>query len=492
MVDADRRGGEPPGGGRGGGDGDVAPLARAARRLCMAIVMVVALVLIFVPSPVLAGLGGGALVLFLALAWRQFGVGTWVPLLLSATVLVLALLRGVPSEMLWRALDRTLFLSALIAMLGTLRAAAAIAPEVRAAGVFVTRQPASRRYLALTLGGHLFGVLINFGGLALLLDLTRRSMAEDRDAQLPPQMREARLRRMTLAVIRGFSMISLWSPFGFATNAILITLPGVRYSDFGPVGFGMSFVFVAIGWAFDRRDGRRFRLMGAPRPSPPPGSWRGAVWLVGHVLALGAGVFLGHLLTPLGFQQALILAVPCYALVWAGWSGRRATGGAGAGIGAAARASWERLSALGAEVGVFASAGFLPVVILALIPAEELRGAISVLGLGPVPLALGVCLSVFGLALIGINPIITASVLGAIAARLAVPGLSNAAIALAITGGWTAVIGLSPFITTLVIGAAIVGRSSRILGPIWNGAYCLTILALWMAGLAGAITCGMI
>jgi len=467
-----------------------APLAPLVRRVCMAFVMVSALILVFTEARGLTLLATGALVVFLALAWRQFRIGTWVPILLAVAVFVLALGRGVAPEVIWRALDRMLFLSALIAMLGTLRSAAAIAPEVRAAGLFVTNQPASHRYLALTFGGHLFGVLINFGGLALLLDLTKRSMGSDAAAQLPPDAREARLRRMTIAVIRGFSLISLWSPFGFATNAILITLPGVTYMDFGPIGFVMSFVFVAIGWGFDRWEGRRFRRMNLPRPSPPPGSGRGAALLVGHVLALGASVFLTHELTPLSFQQALILAVPCYALAWSAWAGRRAMGGAGAGIAEATRATWGRLSDVGAEVGVFASAGFLPVVLLALIPTEELRSAISAMGLGPVALVLGLCLSIFGLALVGINPIVAASVLGAIAAQLAVPGLSNTAIALAITGGWTAVIGLSPFITTLVIGSSIIGRSTNVIGLIWNGPYCLSILVLWLAGLAAGLLSG--
>ena len=482
-------GGEAP---PGCGSGDGAPLAARMRRVCMAFVMAVALVLVFIETRGLTVLATVALVVFLGLAWRQFRIGTWVPILLAVAVAALALGRGVPAEVFWRALDRMLFLSALIAMLGTLRSAAAIAPEVRAAGLFVTNQPASRRYLALTFGGHLFGVLINFGGLALLLDLTKRSMGSDAATQLPPDAREMRLRRMTLAVIRGFSLISLWSPFGFATNAILITLPGVTYTDFGPIGFVMSFVFVAIGWGFDRWEGRRFRRMNFTRPSPPPGSWRGAALLVGHVLTLGASVFLTHAFTPLSFQQALILAVPCYALAWSAWAGHRAMGGARVGVAEAARATWGRLSDPGAEVGVFASAGFLPVVLLVLIPTEELRGAISVLGLGPVMLVLGLCLSTFGLALIGVNPIITASVFGAIAAQLSVPGLSTTAIALAITGGWTAVIGLSPFITTLVIGSAIIGRSSNVIGRLWNGPYWLSILALWLVGLAAGILCGVI
>jgi hypothetical protein len=457
-----------------------AAIAATGRRGALAVVMLSTLLLIVVESRALTLLATAALVSFLMLGWRQFRVGTWVPLLLCGGALALALWRGVAASTLWQAMERMLFLASLIAMLGTLRSAAAIAPEVRQAGLFLTNQPASHRYLSMTFGGHLFGVLINFGGLALLLDLARRSMSDDSATRLPAPAREARLRRMSMAVIRGFSMISLWSPFGFATNALLISLPGLSYMDFGPIGFAMSFVFVAIGWGFDRLEGRRFQRLGLPRPSPPPGSWRGAVVLVGHVLALGAAVFAGEALTPLGFQQALIFAVPGYALVWAAVTGHRAMGGAAAGVGAAGRAAWARLSDLGAEVGVFAAAGFLPVVLLEILPTEPLRAGVLAVGLGPVALALGLSLGVVGMALVGVNPIVSASVFGTLASQLAVPGLSDTAIALAVTGGWTAVIGLSPFITTLVIAASIIGRGSHVIGLVWNGPYCAAILSIWV------------
>ncbi|WP_417839565.1 hypothetical protein [Tritonibacter scottomollicae] len=154
------------------------------------------------------------------------------------------------------------------------------------------------------------------------------------------------------------------------------------------------------------------------------------------------------------------------------------------GVSAATRASWARLSGLGAEVGVFAAAGFLPVLLLALLPTEDIRAAVVALGLGPVTLALGLSLLMVVLALVGVNPIVTASVFGSIAAQLAVPGLSNTAIALAITGGWTAVIGLSPFITTLVIAGTIMERSTSRIGLLWNGPYCLAIFLSWAAFLA--------
>ncbi len=462
------------------------------RRALMSFVMLAAVALIFVQPDWLVLTASAALALFLALCWRQFSVGTWVPVLLSLAGLALALQRGVPVAVLMDGARRMLFLAALIAMLGTLRSAAALAPEVGRAGAFLTGQPASRRYVALSLGGHLFGVLINFGGLALLMDLAARSMESDATARLPPYAHEARLRRMTLAIMRGFGMIALWSPFGFATNVVLLTVPGITYVQFGPLGLAMSFVFLAIGWALDRREGRRFRQMGLPRPSPPPGAWVGAAMLVGHVFLLGASVFLLHGITTLSFQQALIIVVPAYAVLWAGVATRHSAGGPMGGIRQATVATWQRIGNMGAEVGVFASAGFLPVVLLALIPVDGLRDALGALGLGALPLALGLMGAIVALAMLGLNPIVSASVLGAIAVQLAVPGLGDTAIALAITGSWTAVLGLSPFMTTIIICAAIIKRPVGVVGPIWNGPYCAAILAVWALLLSTLMLSGAI
>ena len=459
------------------------------RRGLMVFVMLASVVLIFVDSTWLTVIASTALVVFLAVGWRRFSVGTWVPVLLSLGAFIIALQQDVSGAVFLDAFGRMLFLASLIAMMGTLRSAAALAAEVGQAGAFLTGQPASRRYVALSLGGHLFGVLINFGGLALLLDLATRSMKSEANLKLPPEIQEVKLKRMTLAIVRGFGLISLWSPLGFATNVVLITLPGLTYLDFGPIGFAVSFVFIAVGWSFDQVERRRLRTVALPRPSPPPGSWKGAAMLLGHVLMLGLSVFILHEVSPLDFQEALIILVPSYAVLWAIWSSRTAPRD---GVRNAVSLTLQRLPNSAGEVGVFAAAGFLSVMLLALIPVENLRELIAELGLGAVPLALSISFTIVITAMLGVNPIVSASVLGAIASQLAVPGLTDTAIAFSIIGGWTAVIGFSPFITTIIFCSAIIERPAMRIGPIWNGPYSLTILTLWSIFLSVLMVRGFI
>jgi len=471
------------------------PTSGGARRLrsgLLTFVLTAVVGLIFVDAPWLLLTAAAAMGLFLALGWRQFNIATWIAVLLSVFALIVALWRDVPSEVLMNGAGRSLFLGALIIFLGLLRSAALIAPEVGEAGVYLTGQPPSRRYLALSFGGHLFGVLINFGGLVILLDLAKRALKAPSTTQLSPDLQEARLRRMTLAIIRGFSLISLWSPFGFASNVVLITLPSLSYFDFGPFGLAISFVFIAIGWSFDRVQHRRLPQRPATQRAPQAAGGKGAALLVGHVVILGLSIFVMHEVAPLTFQESLMLLAPCYAIFWSALSSRKSPGGPQKTIYATFSDSWHRMPASVSEVGVFASAGFLSVVLVAIIPVDGLRALITDLSFGPVTLVLGLMMSIVFFAFVGVNPIVTSSVFGAIASQLALPGLNDLIIALAIIGGWSTVIGFSPFITTMVLCASIIDRPAGLIGPVWNGPYSAALLLFWAALLAGLLLTGTI
>jgi hypothetical protein len=64
---------------------------------------------------------------------------------------------------------RVSFLTSILIALIFLRLVAARDPAFQAAGAFLANQPPSRRYVSLGIGGNLFGVLLNLGGLGLLI-----------------------------------------------------------------------------------------------------------------------------------------------------------------------------------------------------------------------------------------------------------------------------------------------------------------------------------
>ncbi|MGI6247388.1 MAG: hypothetical protein ACOYJQ_16715 [Pseudochelatococcus sp.] len=463
-------------------------LAALVAQVCICVVVAISVAGIFVAAPALSLVAGAALAVYFMLSWRRFSIATWVPVSLSVLLLAISLWQGLGPDTLIRAIERMTFLAALLAFLGVLRLVASEAPEISRAGRYLTSQPPGRRYLALNFGGHVLGVLVNMGSIAILLDMARRSVLHD-SQHLPEHLRELKLRRMTVAVLRGFSLVPLWAPFGFGMNILLMSLPGLHYAQIGPVGFALSFVFVLWGWLMDRLTAPAV-LPGAPAPPDPAD--RGAVpLLLGHVAALGLSTFGLHFGTGLGFQQSLLVAVPVYSLAWAARLGMLRPEGAAGAVLRVVGASIRQFPLAAGEIGVFASAGLLSVLALELIPVERVQAAFTTVSVDSWQMIIAINLTLFCLGTIGINPIITVSILGSLMSQLAVPGLSDLAIALSLAGSWSCVMVFTPFITTVAYASALTGRPAATVGFRWNGLYSLSALALWTAGMAAAVAVGL-
>ena len=457
-------------------------------RICICVVIATGLIQIFWPIEWMAFAAGAALVMFFAVTWRQLTAVSIVPMVLAAALVGVALAQGVGVHIFGHALERAVFLSSLLALLGLLRTAAAAAPEIARAGRYLTAQPPGRRYLALNFGGHIFGTLINLGGLAILLDMAMRAMATG-SGHLPPDLQEVKFRRMTLAVTRGFSLVALWSPMGFAVNSLLISMPSLDYLDFAPLGFALSFICAGYGWMLDRVTAPRGRIVAQPA-SPPDPADGGAVWLLLlHVALLGVAVIALNALTALSFQQSLLLVVPSYSLGWAAWTGGRDAAMVTTQVMGEAVS---RFPLAASELAVFASAGLLSVLVVEVMPTEAIRQLAINLQLSALPVLWIFAGLLFGLGCIGINPIITASVLGSLGSQLAIPGLSDTAIAVQLIGIWSAVMCFSPFITTVAYAASLVGRSAFTVGLRWNWSYSIGVALIWTAGTSLAVAAGFL
>src|SRR4051812_12085845 len=168
---------------------------------------------------------------YLSIEWGRLVFISRLLLAVSAALALLVIWRF-DLTILLAAARRMILLPAFLAVLSLLRAAASLSPAVAAAGRHLVNQPPSRRYIALVIGGNLFGVLLNIGGLVLLLDMIKQANtleAAGGDAAVVAW----RERRMTVAALRGFSAIPLWSPLGIALNLIL-AIVGITWTDVRP------------------------------------------------------------------------------------------------------------------------------------------------------------------------------------------------------------------------------------------------------------------
>lgn len=193
-------------------------------------------------------------------------------------------------------------------------------------------------------------------------------------------------------------------------------MPGLSYAQIGPPGIAAALLFLAGGWLLDQ-------LTAPPRPAAPrpvgadPADRIGLVRLILHVAALGPAVFAIGALAGLDFQHALLLAVPFYSLGWAARLGMCEPSGPSAAVARVTALTIRRFPLAAPEIAILASAGLLSVLALEMIPTDRVQALVAGASAG----GWQVILALFVLATVGINPIITAAVLGALVTRLDIP-----------------------------------------------------------------------
>ncbi len=354
--------------------------------------------------------------------------------------------------------------------LSSLRDAAETSPLVRRCGHHLAAQPAGRRYLALTGGGHLFGIILSYGAIDLLGAMVAGANTEGGAAA-----RAGRLRRMILAIQRGFCVMNCWSPLNLMTAVVSTAIPSAPMRALMPVAFLAALAMTAIGWLEDRLRGGQ---AATTAPGPSRDTWTvhlGVAGLVGLVLVLSelASLFLGVTLV-----AAVTLAVPLVALVWGvaqqGWT---PGGGEVRSVLAARGARFlHRLPDFRGEAATLACSGFMGVAAAGLIPGEAVAALLAHVPPGAVPLLVPVLLILTGQA--GLNPVAVVALLGAALPDPAGLGISPAVLALSCMLGWGVGVSLTPMSASAMIAARWAGVSPWIAGSVWNiwfGAGCLVL-----------------
>lgn len=368
--------------------------------------------------------------------------------------------------------------------LSALRSAAVGSQEILECGRFLARQPPGLRYAALTMGGHLFGLILLYGAISLLGSLATESTASEPD----PEIRYHRTRRMLVAIQRGFISTLTWSPMAFSMVISVALVPGASWGAAVLPCLISSAIMLVGGWALD--------TIFKPRLSHPPppraveaGSWwlnlRPLLMLLGAVVG---GTALLHFVTGVAVIGAVMSLIPVVALIWV----------------------W--LQALGQHLSPQSHLGtrvkqYLLTEVpgyrgeIALLFMAAVIGSLGSFLLAPLVASHGVDLSaVPALAVlipliwlivlagqIGMNPILAVSLIIPLLPAPAAMGVSPSAVVAAITAGWALSGATSPFTASVLLLGALGKVSPRRAGLVWNGPYILivgAILSLWVTLLA--------
>lgn len=429
---------------------------------------------------------GAFLCVYLVLEWPRL---LWLPrgLLMAAIVATaLSLARDGGGPIAFEGLDRACYFPVFLVSLGFLREAASTSPLVVRTGGLLIAQPPGRRYLALTVGGHLFGLLLNLGGLTLLLSMVQRGNTLEA-AGGDPRIQGIRERRMTLAVLRGFTLMPFWSPLSITIVMILAAMPQLHWVDMAPYGLAVAVLFMAIGWLWDRL--LYPRRPGAVLPSARPA---GSTWLAARFISLVlliAGLAQAFdLLLGVRFVTATMIIVPFFGLVWM-WNQRLGSGlpallALSGSVAQMAAATRRMAPTYRNEIAIFAASGLVGICAAFLIPASAVEALMDLFGGNVIVLSLSVLWFLVAVGATGFNPMITAALLAAGLARLPLDDGGTLRIGFALVGGWALSVGVSPFSSSNLVAGRVLGRSSAELGLRWNGSFVAMCVVLFSLAIA--------
>lgn len=434
----------------------------------------------------IGGVAGGQLVadcafaLFILMALRRLPRAAQVYLILVFGLCAVAFLRsGAPPPSLARGLSSAAFLASVFTAVGFMGGIAARSRTILRCGAALVGQPPGRRYVALSVGGHLLSILLNIGALTLLGTMIERAVAQERDQRI----RLIRQRRMLLALLRAFCAVVVWSPASIGIAFVVSLLPGVEWGQIGPIGAVMAGLLILLGWIMDRASYRR--------PATTPGAAAAAAFPtadVGRLLVIIAAIFgcaFGlRALTGASLVAGIIIGAP---LVGLAWRAAQEEGSPADRLVAAGREGADYImrgiGRIAPEVSIIGLAAVLGAVAADFVPVEAVRPLLESLHPPSWVVPAGAAAAILLAGQAGLNPVVTIPLLIPSVQAVLAPG-TEGLLAVACLGGWALCLNSSPFVSTSLIVARYAPVPARVIGQRWNSAYTLLGLMVLVAYLS--------
>ncbi len=406
----------------------------------------------FHPQAVLADITSVLIILFLILEIRAVSRAQMVVgVLLLAAGFGGAAISGDWAGVVMGGLNRSRVFLLLFFAVTWLQPPATQSPALRAARGRIVNQPPGRRFMALSLGVHGMGAILNLAGLGLLATVIQRSG----DIRLR--------RRLTVALIQGFTSAACWSPFTVGMVVVLIALPTLTWRDVVGLGAVCALAIILGGLGADYLF-HRAQPEAATAPPPPISAaerWR-ALAILGSlagtnlVLIESAGI---------SIPVALGMVGPVYGLVWyalmtghpSAWMrrGREMAGQVMA-----------QLSTLRGEVLVFVAANIFGLGVAAILPAEALGAAVDEL----IPWPDAKLAAIIGLFLLcgmaGLHPVVVVIFLTAVLPPAAL-GLDVRILGVTYLATWGMSSMVSPFSATTLYMSRLTGVPAHVIAWRW-------------------------
>ena len=359
--------------------------------------------------------------------------------------------------------------------LGMLRDAAETSPLVRRCGQQLVAQPPGRRYAALTGGAHVFGIILSYGAIDLLAAMVARANVQG----------DIALRRMMLAIYRGFTIMNCWAPLNLMTVVVSAAIPGAPMLFLVPIAFVVAQLMLALGWLEDFLHAPLAH--GEPIRPTTTESWAIHLGIVALVLLVMLCAQATAALFTVTLAAGITLVLPPIGLAWIGLQYRR-FGRARLPYLLARRLQKfrHRIPTFRGEAAILGASGFIGIALAGLLPPEGLAPILS-----PLPgllIALLVPVLLIATGQLGLNPIAVITILGAAMPAPASLGVSPTVLAFACMLSWGLAVGMTPMSASAIATARWANSDPWTVSTRWNAWFTVWALLLTWAAIAAIYT----
>jgi hypothetical protein len=426
-------------------------------------------------NPVAKILGRIFLILLCVFIAPSFKLREWVLLIVASSLAIglYATENGLADTLF--ALDRAAFFAAFIYLVTLLKEAAERSSSVLKLGTYLTKQPAGRRYYSLAFGGHLMGVLLNFGAISLLTPLIQRGARSGEDLKTNGILEQQQIS----ALLRGFSWMIMWSPTALTQAVLFTAFPQIDLSIIITLGISSTIVMIFLGRMEDR-----FRWRNVVIPNhveepefPTRSACRFFVICLSLVLLTAGVVYSANVSAAI----ALMLVAP---FIMCAWIFEHEYDG---GFGSSLQLTVKKLNSiltkssqvLGKSAVVLGAAGFIGEAAAKLAPVDLLAHSLQVLNVPSWALLISLPIIINLCGQIALSPILVVVFLSSVLNQLPVLPADPNLIVFALGAGWALSMSASPNASATLLISGISSIAPTTLTWKWNGVYALLCLLVF-------------
>jgi len=361
-------------------------------------------------------------------------------------------------DVLLQASEGTLIFVSLFTGITFLQYPALKSPSLNELREFIVSQPPGHRYLILSISAHFLGALINLSAMGLLTTFLY--------GKIGPSSRQ----RMACAMIRGFSLASIWSPFFISIAVILHIKPELQWWDIAIPGFPLSAFLLFYSWVYDRIFSHHATPTSAtatPTDSVPKLSVQAVVKIAFLAVVLSVMFIVSSKSLEVTIPIAIILVTPAIAI---GWQFLLSRSGAKDGMLEMFHTVSMNVGKLRNQILIFISANFLGYGVARVIDPELVSSTLLGAGIEGWIAIFFLLVTMLTCTTLMLHPLALIILVGQIFPA-EVLGVHNISLAMCMVLVWGIATTSSPASGLTMFMASVTGESLWRIGWIWNGGY---------------------